>query len=244
MGILEKTRFGDWTEFGYSSFYKRYVLSLETIAKRRFGSSAEEAASLAHEFIADQCCAESGGILATFDKSRQFRPYLVTAFLNHCARKRKKGSDVSQIDHDPVAPDSADPEWNLLAEEADRLRATVRKAINLAREDLLQQGRLPPDERIYLELKWPTETSGLPLPDRKIGEELVARGVLEPRSASSLTRAACRIGERVGMKLLYNLRQLLRTEYARHMPEAQVEPETAMSLKAIVHVLGLEEQEV
>lgn len=243
MGVLEKTRFGDWTEYGYSSFYKRYVHSLEAIARSRFGCSALEAASLAHGFVADQCCSESGGILATFDQSRQFRPYLVTAFFNHCVRQRKKGSDMAPIELDPAAPPSSEPEWNVLAEEGERLRRKVRKAINIARGDLLQQGRLPADERMYLELKWPVEADSFPLPDREIGELLVARDVLDARSPSALTRAACRIGERVGKKLLYNLRQLLREEYARHLPEAEVGPETAMSLKTIVHVLGLEERE-
>jgi hypothetical protein len=241
MGALERTRFGDWTEYGYSSFYKRYVSSLEAIARGRFGCREGEAQALAHGFIADQASSPTGGLLATFDRSKRFRPYLVTAFFNHC-RRQLKNTGPLPLDFDPTAPPRSEPEWTVLAEEAESLRRKVRTAVNIAREGLLKEGRLSQQERAYLELKWPLDPEQLPLPDREIGEELVRREVLEPKvTAAALTRSACRIGERVGKKLLYDLRRLLREEYERHVPEGEVAAETSMSLKTIVHMLGIEE---
>jgi hypothetical protein len=243
MGVLEKTQFGDWTDYGYASFYKRYVQSLQVIARKRFGCSAEDAQALAHSFVADQACAPSGGLLHTYDRGRRFRPYLLTSFYNYCYRELKPSGE-ELLEFDPAAPASDQPEWSTLAQEAEALRCKVRKAIHIARVDLLSQGRLDESERSYLLLKWPEDHGASPLSDREIGERLEIMGLLAPKSSSALTRAACRLGERVGKKLLYNLRRLLRDEYQRHMPEGEVSEATTMSLKTIVHVLGLEEESI
>ena len=242
MGVLEKTRFGDWTAYGYSSFYKRYVRSLQAIARSRFGCNDDDAQALAHGFLAEQASSSTGGLLATFDQTKRFRPYLVTAFFNHCRKQLKKGSHF-ELEFDPSAPPSSEPEWVALAEEAEALRRKVRVAVNIAREGLLEEkSRLTEQERAYLQLKWPLDPEERPMSDREIGDELVRRELLEPKvTAVALTRAACRVGERVGKKLLYDLRRLLREEYERHVPEAEVAAETTMSLKTIVHMLGAEE---
>ena len=241
MGVLEQTRFGDWTEYGYASFYKRYVRSLEAIAHKQFRTTGEEARALAHGFVAEQICAPSGGVLATFDPARRFRPYLVTAFYHYCIRETSPRASTS-LDFDPVAPASYQPEWGTLSEEAETLRCRVRKAIHIARQDLLEHGRLEEAERRYLEIKWPEDLKALPYSDRQIGEQLKAEGLLSADSTSARTRAACRLGERVGKKLLFNLRRLLRDEYQRHLPEGEADEATTMSLKTVVHVLGLEEE--
>ncbi len=139
MGVLERTRFGDWTDYGYSSFYKRYLKSLQTLAASRFGCAADDAVALAHGFIAEQASSPSGGMLATFDKTRRFRPYLVTAFYNHCRRQLKK-DEHNGLDFDPSAPESWNPEWNTLAEEAEALLSRVgdqlhREVLEALREE-------------------------------------------------------------------------------------------------------------
>jgi len=171
MSLLPQTQFTDWTDYGYSSFYKRYLHGLRTIATRRFRVSAEEAESLAHEFIAEQSLTESGGLLATFDRSRGFRRYVVTAFLNHCRRRVSRGAP-DPLEGELVAPERDDPAFNLLAEEAERLRARVRQAVEVARRSILEGSALAPKERAYLELKWPQDTSAPPRSDREVGAEL------------------------------------------------------------------------
>jgi len=240
MSLLPQTQFTDWTDYGYSSFYKRYVAGLRAIAQRRYTLSSEEAEALAHSFIAEQSLVETGGLLASFDRSRHFRRYVVTAFLNHC-RRGLKGATPDPLDDELVAPETDDPAYNLLAEEAERLRQRVRQAVEVARTSLLGQGALTPPERAYLELKWPADAGQPPLSDREVGDRLAARGLLKSASPAGLVRATCRIGDRVGTRVLAHLRGLLEEEYRKTLPPGDIPRETSLSLNAIVHVLQLEE---
>jgi hypothetical protein len=242
MSLLPQTQFTEWTDYGYSSFYKRYVSGLRAIAQRRYKLSGEEAEALAHSFIAEQSLVESGGLLASFDRSRHFRRYVVTAFLNHCRRGLKGGATPDPLDDELQAPESDDPAYNLLAEEAERLRQRVRQAVEVARSSLLKQGALTPPERAYLELKWPSDAGQPPLSDREVGERLQAQELVQSTSPAGLVRATCRIGDRVGTRLLAHLRGLLEEEYRKTLPPGDILRETSLSLNAIVHVLQLEER--
>ncbi|MEZ6186773.1 MAG: hypothetical protein R3F62_17410 [Planctomycetota bacterium] len=242
---LPPTRFTDWTEFGYASFYKRYVAGLRALARARFGCSEEAADALAHEFLAEASCAESGGLLATFERGARFRSYVASAFGYHCRRRlRRAPEEPLPPDEALAAPDAADPAWRLVEDEAERLRGRVREAVEQARDALLADGALTAAERAYLELKWPGARSARPRADRELGEELAARGLLEAPSPAARVRAASRLGERVGAQLLRRLRAQLEDDYRRVYPEAEVPRETRLSLSAIVHVLGFEERAV
>ena len=238
---LPPTQFTDWTEFGYASFYKRYVDGLRALAVARFGCSAEAADALAHEFLAEASLAESGGLLANFDRRHGFRHYVAAAFGYHCRRRLRPSEPPLPADEALPAPDAADPALRLVEREAERLRARVRGAVEAARDALLA-GELPPDERAYLRLKWPADADAQPRSDRELGQALAADGLLTARSPSALTRAASRLGQRVGAKLLRHLRAQLEADYQRAFPNAQVPRETTLSLNAIVHVLGFEER--
>lgn len=239
---LPQTQFTDWTDFGYASFYKRYLAGLRAIALRRFRCSQEQADALSHEFIAEQSCVPSGGLLASFDRERGFRRYVVTAFLNHCRRSLAKGqASPEPLEGELVAPERDDPAWNLVCEEAERLRRRVREAIEVARSSLLAGSALTPAERTYLELKWPLEAKEPPRSDREVGERLQALGLVQSKSPAGLVRATCRVGDRVGAALLGRLQSLLEADYRRYLPEADLQRETSLSLSAIVHVLAMEE---
>lgn len=240
MSLLPATQFTDWTDYGYSSFYKRYVAGLRAIAQRRYKLSGEEAEALSHAFIAEQSLVENGGLLGSFDRTRHFRRYVVTAFLNHC-RRNLKGGSPDPLDEELTAPPTDDPAWNLLAEEAERLRQRVRHAVEVARASLLGRGALTPPERAYLQLKWPKDPGQPPLSDREVADLLQEKGLVKSATPASLVRATCRIGDRVGTRLLGRLRGLLEEEYRRTLPAGDIPRETTLSLNAIVHVLQLEE---
>ncbi|MGE0711347.1 MAG: hypothetical protein AB7N76_08940 [Planctomycetota bacterium] len=238
--MLPRTQFTDWTDYGYASFYKRYLAGLQALAARRFACDPAQAEALAHGFIAEQCLVPSGGLLARFDRSRRFRSYLAAAFLNHCRRALGR-PEPAELPDEPAAPEEDDPAWNLLSEEAERLRRRVREAVELGRASLLERGALSKVERAYLELKWPGDPGEPPRSDREVGDRLAARGLLESKSPAARVRAAARIGESVGAALLTRLRALLEEEYRAHLPEAELSRETSLSLSAILHVLAYEE---
>ncbi|MCA8923290.1 MAG: sigma-70 family RNA polymerase sigma factor [Planctomycetes bacterium] len=241
MSSLPPTQFTDWTEFGYASFYKRYVAGLRALARARFRCSPEAADALAHEFLAEACLAESGGLLANFRRGARFRSYVARAFDYHCRRRLAPGKELPLPAEALPGPADDDPAWRLVHEEADQLRGRVRAAVETARRALLQ-GELPEAEREYLQLKWPTDPALGPRSDREIGRRLASSGLLEAPSPAAEVRAASRLGARVGAKLLRCIRAQLEDEYRRVFPQARVPSETQLSLNAIVHVLSFEEQ--
>jgi len=241
--VLPQTRFSDWTEFGYASFYKRYVGGLQALAQRYFRCDRAEAEALAHEFIAEQLLVQEGGLLQRYDPSRRFRNYLVTAFLNHCRRALRR-PQPEPLEGELSSDERDDPAFNLLHQEAERLRLRVREAVEAARSSILEGGgKLAPVERAYLELKWPLDPKQPARSDREIGELLAERGLLESKTPAGRVRASARVGEKVGGVLLARLRALLEEDYRRHLPEAELSRETTLSLRAIVHVLSWDEVE-
>lgn len=244
MSALPPTRFSQWTDFGYGSFYKRYVEGLRRLARRRFACSAEQAEALAHGFVAEQSTAATGGLLSSFDRARPFRGYVVVAFLRYCQRGLGRAPSGEDLSDELPAPAAADPAAKLLAEEAEALRAQVREAVEEARASLLARGVLEPAERAYLRLKWSPDRSAPPLSDLEVARRLAKRGLLSAKSEGALVRASARLGARVGRQLVARLHGLLLDAYRQHYPErsaAQRAEETRLSLGAIVHVLSLEE---
>ena len=242
MPALPSTRFSDWTQFGYGSFYKRYVAGLQALAQRRCGCSPEAAEALAHGFVAEQSCHQGGGVLARFDRGRRFRHYVVVVFLNHC-RRQLGARAPAPLDDELAAPPHDDPAWNLLAEEAEQLRLRVREAVDEARASLLEGDALAPAERAYLELKWHA-AGAPPRSDLEVARRLHAQGLLAAPSEPALVRAAARLGARVGRQLVARLHALLHAVVRQHDPtvaDAEAARRARFSLGAIVHVLSLEE---
>jgi len=244
VSALPPTRFSQWTDFGYGSFYKRYVEGLRRLARRRFACSPEQADALAHAFVAEQSTAATGGLLGSFDRERPFRGYVVVAFLRYCQRSLGRAPSGEDLREDLPAPPGDDPAAKLVAEEAEALRAQVRDAVEEARASLLARGVLDASERAYLQLKWPADRGAPPLSDLAIARRLAQRGLLSAKSEAALVRAGSRLGARVGRQLVARLHGLLQEAYRQHYPE-QSEDEraegTRLSLGAIVHVLSLEE---